>query len=137
MKLCIPSTADGGLDATVSPHFGRAATYTVYDTEAGSTEVIDNDGKHHGGGRSPPEIIAETGADVVLCGNLGRKAVSRFEDLGIDAFCDASGTVRDAIEAWEADALASASAANACGGGHGDGDGHDHGHGHDHDHDHH
>jgi len=133
MKLCIPSTGEGGLDATVSPHFGRAQTYTLYDTETETVDVVANDGQHHGGGRHPPDIIADAGADVLLCGNLGRKAVSRFDDHGIDVFCDASGSVRDAIEAWEADALDRASADTACSGHHGDG--HGHGHGHDHAHD--
>lgn len=132
MKLCIPSTADGGLDAEVSPHFGRAETYTLYDTETETVDAIDNDGQHHGGGRHPPDIIAETGADVLLCGNLGRKAVSRFDDHGIDVFCDAEGPVQEAIEAWEDDALNPASEDSACSG-HQRG-GHEHSHDHEHGH---
>ncbi|MFT4964941.1 MAG: putative Fe-Mo cluster-binding NifX family protein [Halobacteriales archaeon] len=128
MKLCIPTTTDRGLAADVSPHFGRAQTFTVYDTETEAVDVVANDGQHHGGTRHPPDIIAETGADIVLCGNLGRKAVSRFEDHGIEVYCDANGSVRDAIDAWEEDALSPAAAENACKGHEGEAQGHSHDH---------
>ena len=126
MNVCVPSLDDGRLDAELSPHFGRAPNYTVYDADEGTVDVHDNDGKHHGGGRSPPQIIASTGADVLVCGNLGRKAVERFDGMDIDVYCGAEGTVQDAIDQFEAGELEEA----LPGGDHcdGHGDGHDHQH---------
>ncbi|QSG07803.1 putative Fe-Mo cluster-binding protein, NifX family [Halapricum desulfuricans] len=134
----MPSLDDGRFDADVSPHFGRAPNYTVYDTEVGTLEVHGNDGRHHGGNRSPPEIIASTGADALVCGNLGQKAVERFESMDIDVFRGASGTVEDAVEQLQTGELEEAvpDGTNCSGDGHGDGHGHDHGDGHGHSHDH-
>lgn len=135
MHICVPSLEDGQLDAPVSGHFGRAPNYTLIDTETDSLTVIDNDGSHHGGRRSPPNIIAEIDADVLVCGNLGQKAVERFETLDIDVYCGADGIVGDAIDAFEADDLERATpdgshcSGHSDGHGHGHGDGHGHGHG--------
>jgi len=132
---------DGGLEARTSAHFGRAPNFSFYDPEEGTIDVVSNDGQHHGGSRSPPNIIAENGATVLVCENLGRKAVDRFQSLGVDVYCGSVSTVREAIEKWEADELEEAvPGGEYCGHDHGEGHGHDHhgnGHGHDHhDHDH-
>jgi predicted Fe-Mo cluster-binding NifX family protein len=142
MLLCVPSLDDGRLDAPVSGHFGRAPNYSLVETETESVEVIDNNGQHHGGHRSPPNIIAETGADVLIVGNLGQRAVERFDAMDIDVYCGAEETVNDAVEQFEAGDLEAATPDGSHCSGHGDGSGHGHGdHGHDHsedghDHDH-
>jgi len=112
----------------VSEHFGRAPTFTVYGTDAEESWVVSNQGEHHGGSASPPNLIADTGADVLVCGNLGRKAVDRFDDLDITVYRGAEGTVETAIQRWQADEFDEAQPGEGCG--------HDHGHG-DHDHDNH
>lgn len=135
MTVCVPSMDDGSLEAQVSAHFGRAPNYTLYDPDEETVEVVANDGKHHGGGRSPPNAIAETGADVLVCGNLGRKAVEKFDDLDVDVYCGAQGTVEDALQQWRAGELeAAVPGGEYCG--HDHEHEHEHGHGHDHDHDH-
>lgn len=136
MRVCVPSLDDGQFDADVSPHFGRAPNYTVYDTDVGTLEVHGNDGSHHGGNRSPPEIIASTGVDALVCGNLGRKAVERFEAMDIDVYRGASGTVEDAVDQLQAGELEAAVLDGENCSGHGDGHGHDHDHDHGHGHDH-
>ena len=136
MKVCIPTLDSGGLEAEVSPHFGRAPTFTLYDTEEESLSVFENGGEHHGGNRSPPNAIAETGADVLVCGNLGRKAVDRFDEMGITVYRGAEGTVENALSRWDADDLKEAQPGEDCGHDHGHGANHDHGDGHDHGHDH-
>ncbi len=50
----------------------------------------------------------------MLCGGLGPKAVTMFEQFGIDVFVGAQGTVRDAIEAWKQGSLMEATDENAC-----------------------
>ncbi|MFB6128384.1 MAG: NifB/NifX family molybdenum-iron cluster-binding protein [Halorhabdus sp.] len=135
MLLCVPSRDDGTLGAPISPHFGRAPNYSVYDSNTEEAEVIDNDGQHHGGRRSPPKIIAETSADVLLCGNLGQRAVERFDAMDIEVYCGAEGTVSEAIEQFEAGDLEAATPDGSHCEGHGDGHGHSHDHD-DHEHDH-
>ncbi|ACV11989.1 Dinitrogenase iron-molybdenum cofactor biosynthesis protein [Halorhabdus utahensis DSM 12940] len=132
MTICMPITDGDGLDASVSHHFGRAPAFAVYDPDAETVDVVDNDSHHHGGDKSPPNVVAETGAETLICGNLGGKAAERFDAMGIDVYCDADGTVGDAIEALRDGELTPVGPDDdGCdheGGGHHDEDG-GHGHG--------
>jgi predicted Fe-Mo cluster-binding NifX family protein len=76
--------------------------------------VIPNTSKHRGGVGVPPEFISKTGTHVMLCSGLGSKAVHLFEEVGIDVFVGAEGTVRDVIEAWQQGRLMEATDENAC-----------------------
>ena len=114
MKVCIPTTGEGGIDDFVGQHFGRVPTYTLVDIDTNEVEVIPNTSEHRGGVGVPPEFISKTGTHVMLCSGLGPKAVHIFEEFGIDVFVGAEGTVRDAIEAWQQGRLTEATDENAC-----------------------
>lgn len=119
---------ESGLEDQVGQHFGKVFNYITYDTETGETSVIPNTSEHNGGTGLPPELMSKNGVDIMLCGGLGRKAVSMFEQYGIDVYVGAQGTVRDALKAWKEGKLEKATQDNAC-------NSHEH---HDHDHgDHH
>lgn len=131
MKVGLPTHGEDGENAAIAEHFGRAPVFTILDTETGAVETVENRGEHHGGSGSPPVILAEAGAEVVLVGNIGRKAVTRFEDRGIAVYRGASGTVAEAVAAWEDGTLERVGPEDVHG--HGEGHGHDHSHG-EHDH---
>lgn len=114
MKVCVPTMGKRGLDEQVGEHFGRVPTYTVVDTETKEVNIIDNTSEHMGGRGYPPDIIAKTGAETMLCSGLGRRAIAMFEDLGIMVFVGAYGTVRDAILMWKEGQLQPATDENAC-----------------------
>ncbi len=123
MKLCIPAMGENGLEEIVGQHFGKVPYYTVYDTDTKEATVIPNTSEHNGGTGLPPEIMDREGVDIMLCGGLGRKAVVMFEQYGIDVFIGANGTIREAINSWEACELTKATQDNSC-----SGHGHDHSH---------
>lgn len=114
MKVCIPTMEKGGLNDMVAQHFGRAPTFTVVDVKSNIVEVIPNSGEHMGGVGHPPEFIADAGTHIMICSGLGPKAVNMFEQFGIDVFVGASGTVHDAIAAWQGGLLNEATDENAC-----------------------
>ncbi len=114
MKLCIPTLGTGGLEDLVSEHFGRAPTFTVVDMANSEVKVVENTGEHFGGVGNTPELVAGAGAEIMLCSGLGPRAISMFEQLGIEVYVGASGTVQDAINAFQAGELLEASDANAC-----------------------
>ena len=114
MKICIPTMGDKGLDDQVGEHFGRVPTYTLIDTETNEVKVFNNSSEHMGGTGYPPEIIAQTGAEVMLCGGLGRRAVAMFEELGIMVYVGANGSVKDAVQLWKSGKLQQATDENAC-----------------------
>jgi predicted Fe-Mo cluster-binding NifX family protein len=114
MKLCIPTLGTGGLADLVSEHFGRAPTFTVVDMANNEVHVVANMGEHFGGLGIAPELIAGAGAEVMICSGLGPRAINAFEELGIEVYIGACGTVRDAITAFQAGKLFEASDATAC-----------------------
>jgi len=115
MKICIPTLGEKGLDNVVGEHFGRVPTYTIVDLETNTVKVISNTSEHMGGRGYPPEIMAKEGVNVMACRGLGRRAIMMFEELGIDVYIGASGTVKDVIEAFKQDKLQKAGTGDACG----------------------
>ena len=115
MKICIPTIGENGLDNTIGEHFGRVPTYTIVDLDTNEVKVIPNTSEHMGGQGYPPEIMAREGVNAMVCRGLGRRAIMMFEELGIDVYIGASGTVKDAIEAFKQDRLQKANINNACG----------------------
>jgi predicted Fe-Mo cluster-binding NifX family protein len=114
MRISVPSMGNRGMDEMVGEHFGRVPTYTIYDTETDNVEVISNTSEHMGGTGYPPELLANAGVNVMVCGGLGRRAIMMFEEMGIRVYVGASGTVRAAIEMFQAGSLAEATDENAC-----------------------
>jgi len=119
MKICIPVVAQQGLNSPISSHFGQANSFAMFDEETQQLTFFNNTGQHHDGALTPAEIIRQAGAQVVLCGGLGVKAVRLFEQAGIHVYNQADGTVADVLAAYQAGRLPEATDATAC---------HDHAH---------
>ena len=115
MKICIPTVGNNGLDDTIGEHFGRVPTYTIINLDNDEVKVIPNTSQHTGGIGYPPEIMAKEGVNVMVCRGLGRRAISMFEEFGIDVYIGATGTVKDAIEDFKQGRLQKASESDACG----------------------
>ncbi|MDH4135632.1 MAG: NifB/NifX family molybdenum-iron cluster-binding protein [Anaerolineae bacterium] len=103
MRIAISADNRNGLDSVVSPHFGRCPHYILVDVdghEVKTVNVVDNPyyGQHSPG--VVPGFIHSQGANVMLTGGMGRRAIAFFEQLGIEAVTGASGTVRRALELY-------------------------------------
>ena len=103
-----------GLDESIGEHFGRVPTYTIVDLETNDVKVILNTSEHAGGQGYPPEIMAKEGVNVMVCRGLGRRAISMFEQMNIEVYIGASGTVQDAVDAFKKETLQKASQGDAC-----------------------
>ena len=114
MKIGIPTMGENGLDNPVGEHFGRVPTYTIVDLETDEVKVISNTSNHMGGQENPPEILARHGVNIMICMGLGRRAISMFEGLGIEVYIGATGTVKDAVDAYKQGRLQRAGMNNAC-----------------------
>ncbi len=115
MKICIPTMGENGLNELVGEHFGRVPTYTIVDLDTNEVKVIQNTSEHMGGTGYPPEIMTREGVNVLVCRGLGQRAISMFDETGIDVYIGASGTVKDAISAFQQGRLHKAGAGDACG----------------------
>ena len=114
MKICVPTMGEKGLSETVCEHFGQAPSFTIVDTQTDGIRVVLNTSEHYGGVGTPPEILSKEGVEVMLCGGLGQKAVKMFEGFGVEVYVGASGTVKNAIDAYQSGKLSEATDANAC-----------------------
>jgi len=113
-RVCVPTEGPGGLDDLVGEHFGRVPSYTIYNSETGEVEVVDNTSEHAGGSGLPAQILAGLGIDVLLCSGLGRRAIGLLSENGIEVCVGLSGTAREAIEAWKGGEVSEASEGDAC-----------------------
>ena len=101
MKIVIPSNGKKGLDDSVAEHFGRCNTYTILDENGKVIEIIENTSEHMGGRGLPPELMKKHGANILLCRNLGPRALNLCKQLGIEVYvCDAK-TVKEMFDLWK------------------------------------
>lgn len=90
-----------GLAAPIGAHFGRCPYYT-FVTVDDRNEVVQVDSIENPFFRSHqpgavPSFLHERGADVVLSGGMGARAVTLFNQYGIDVATGISGTAGDAL----------------------------------------
>ena len=97
MKIAVAATS-GSLEADVSPNFGRCPAFVIVDSESLEFEAFDNPAREMSGGAGPAAVqeIANHGAEMVLAGQFGPKALQALRKAGIRQM-EATGTVRDAV----------------------------------------
>lgn len=103
MYVAIPADSKDGLDSPISQHFGRCPYFVIVEvegTEIKGVRAVDNP---YSGGHEPgqiPTFVKSQGAEVVITGGMGGRALAFFEQQGIEAVSGASGTVRQALELY-------------------------------------
>jgi len=101
MKVCI--TARGtSLDSPVDERFGRAEVFLLVETETMDLEALSNTrGRDsHGVGIASGSLIADAGAEALLTGHCGPKALEVLSAAGIRVYNGARGTVRETLDAF-------------------------------------
>lgn len=117
IRMCVPSMDSKGLSSEISIHFGKSPYFTILsvkDNKIEEIEVFESLGKHNGGNMTPAEIIIQSQADMLLCANLGSKAVQMLRQSGIKIFVGASDTVGNTFEEWKNDKLHFADENSGC-----------------------
>jgi predicted Fe-Mo cluster-binding NifX family protein len=108
-KMMIVVSASGKtLDAQVDPRFGRAAFFIAVDSESGAFQAHENSqnlNAAQGAGIQSAETVSRLGAEVVITGHCGPKAFRVLNAAGIKVVVGAEGTVRSALEAFQAGKL--------------------------------
>jgi len=103
MRIAISADDGNDLDSVVSPHFGRCPYFVLVDLEGREVEsvqaVTNPYYSHHQPGQVPGFIHSQ-GADVMLTGGMGGRAIAFFQQYGIQAATGAAGTVRHALEQY-------------------------------------
>ncbi len=84
----------------VFQHFGHTPEFAVFEVEDGkivSEKILSGNGTGHG---ALAGLLAEDGADILICGGIGGGAVNALAQAGIQVVGGASGSVRDVAEAF-------------------------------------
>lgn len=114
MKICIPTLDNKGLQSPISPHFGRAPTYTIYETELKTIQIIPNTNNHKEGKCNPTDLFADKNITIMLCQGIGLGALTKLNTLNIAVYTGAKGHVQDALDAYHLNKLPKATADKAC-----------------------
>ncbi|MCC7260816.1 MAG: NifB/NifX family molybdenum-iron cluster-binding protein [Alphaproteobacteria bacterium] len=103
MLIAVSAETNAGLDAPVNGHFGHSPYFTlveVTDEQIGVAQAIANPHyQQHEPGAIPAFIHAQ-GADVMVTGGMGSRAAGFFQQYGIQTVTGASGSVREAVQAY-------------------------------------
>ncbi len=103
MAVAIAADDELGLDGQVSMHFGRCPYYVVAEVNdnkvIGSRVEINPHFENHQPGQMPV-FIRDLGANVILAGGMGPKAVDMLNSYGIDVATGATGNVGEVLDAY-------------------------------------
>jgi len=115
MKIAITSRGKD-LDSQVDPRFGRAPYIILVDTFSLGFEVIDNFANVNafkGAGIQTAAMVSDKGASAILTGHCGPNAFRTLTAGGVKVCNDVTGTVREAVTAFNEGRVSFADKANA------------------------
>jgi predicted Fe-Mo cluster-binding NifX family protein len=103
MRIAVSADNKQGLDSVVSAHFGRCPHYVLVDVDDHVvTQVQEVDSPYYGHHQpgQVPAFIHSLGANVMLAGGMGGRAIWFFQEFGIEGVTGAYGTVRQSVERY-------------------------------------
>ena len=114
MKIVL-TTSGKDLNAPLDNRFGRAPKFLVYDLEAKTFEVVDNDqnlNAAQGAGIQSAQNIARLGAKALITGHCGPKAFRVLQAAKIKIYNTTAPTVSEAIDQYRNGKLTEAASAD-------------------------
>lgn len=102
MKIAVTSVGTN-LDSEVDPRFGRAAYIIIVDSDTFAFEAVDNQENVNalkGAGIQAAKAVSEKGAEVLLTGFCGPNAFKAMNAAKIRVANNASGSIREAVQAY-------------------------------------
>lgn len=107
MKIAF-TTSGNELTAPLDTRFGRALKFLVYDLEKDTFEVVDNEqnlNAAQGAGIQSAGTVARSGAQALVSGHCGPKALRVLLAANISLFYSDAPTVAAALDAFRQGAL--------------------------------
>jgi len=93
MKIVIPAEKDMGMATQVSPHFGMASMWAVYNSE--TKELKFEKKQEHAGNCASLEDVAEMKPDILFVTGMGHKAMDKCRAFGLCIKTGPCGTVQE------------------------------------------
>ncbi len=114
MKIAI-TTSGKDLNATLDSRFGRAPLFLIYDLDAKTFEVVDNEqnlNAAQGAGIQSAQNVARRGAKALITGHCGPKAFAVLQAAKIKIYNTTAATVSEAIDQYRAGKLTEAASSD-------------------------
>ena len=101
MRIAFASEENLGLRSQLSSHFGRCPFYVFVEIENDEIKKIDVKenpffNRHVPG--AVPQFISEEGANVMVAGGMGPRALDWFNQLNVQPITGANGIIRDVLK---------------------------------------
>jgi predicted Fe-Mo cluster-binding NifX family protein len=106
MKILV--TAKGNTpDSQIDERFGRAEFFMIYDDQKDTYEVVENIGKleNSGAGVRASQFVIDQKVDALITGALGPKAFMIIDEVGLKAWKNKKGSVKEIVSAYKEDKL--------------------------------
>lgn len=104
MRVVFASENNQGLQGVLSAHFGRCPYYTIVDVEDKAVSNVQVIGNPYFTDHVPgavPQFIKEQGAQVMIAGGMGPRALELFDQFGIEAITTGiQGSIEDILNAY-------------------------------------
>ena len=102
MKIAL-SSGNTGLNARVSPIFGRTRYFVFVDVENGGiaeSDTVENTAadQTRGAGRGAVELLTEQNAEVLITGNVGTSSLTMLQQYNITPYEKVGGTVEENVK---------------------------------------
>ncbi len=109
VRIVIPVMDEGGVNAQLSEHFGRAPYFAVIELdEEGhvlSQQTVPNVSEHFGGVGYPSDRILQLKPNAIITYGMGPRALTIFQDAKVAVLRTNANTVKDVIAAYNRDEL--------------------------------
>jgi len=102
MKLAIPVLDNNGKYSRISEHFGHAPFFAFVEVNGNDYDVsveANPMAESHGPGQIP-NYVNEKNVDVMVVRGIGGRAIQFFEQLGIEVYRGAAGSVSEIVEEY-------------------------------------
>ncbi len=103
MRIAIAADDTRGLEGVAAHHFGRCPYYVFVDVKNNEIQAVEVKPNPTYGNHTPgrvPAFINEQGAQVMISGGMGQRAIALFEQHGIQPYTGAAGTIRYTLEQY-------------------------------------
>jgi predicted Fe-Mo cluster-binding NifX family protein len=98
-----------GLDGMVCEHFGHSPYFVFVDLDDNgnllNVQTMANPMVENHSCGAVVSVVSQQKANVMISGGMGMGALMHFQAAGIDVFTGASGSIRDALSAYQAGSL--------------------------------
>jgi predicted Fe-Mo cluster-binding NifX family protein len=107
MKIGIPVMGPEGLSSEINEHFGMSEYFALLEVDGGEIKKVEviEDSPSLKERKTPAELLAGNGVEVVLAGGIGPHMIKDLQDRGVRIFRGAAGTVEQAFEDYKAGML--------------------------------